>query len=202
MLLLFLLLTYSSNCIPQILWNGFELAYKFMMEFATVTSYQYAHDFFLYIRISCSNWNVWTRSILSIKCWITNGQAKKYWNIFLFCCRYVKSRSDKQLRSPKNEDVTKPCEPEARNGNKPIVPCGLVAWSLFNDTYWFSLNNKAVTVNKKDIAWDSDKEYKFGSTVYPKNFQNGSFIGGGHLDPAVPVRAILSLIPSTILYMN
>ncbi|KAI5676026.1 hypothetical protein M9H77_06976 [Catharanthus roseus] len=101
--------------------------------------------------------------------------------------RYVKSRSDKQLRSPKYEDVTKPCEPEAHNGNKPIVPCGLVAWSLFNDTYWFSLKNKAVTVNKKDIAWDSDKEYKFGSRVYPKNFQNGSFIGGGHLDPAVPL---------------
>ncbi|KAI5683197.1 hypothetical protein M9H77_04425 [Catharanthus roseus] len=57
--------------------------------------------------------------------------------------KYVKSRSGKQLRSPKNEDVTKPCEPEARNGNKPIVPCGLVSWSLFNDTYWFSLNNKA-----------------------------------------------------------
>ncbi|CDP10854.1 unnamed protein product [Coffea canephora] len=101
--------------------------------------------------------------------------------------RYVKSRSDKQLRNPENEDLTSPCEPEARVDNKPIVPCGLVAWSLFNDTYGFSVSGMNLSVNKKDIAWDSDKNYKFGSKVYPKNFQQGSLIGGGKLDEKIPL---------------
>ena len=96
------------------------------------------------------------------------------------------------MRNPENEDLTSPCEPEARVDNKPIVPCGLVAWSLFNDTYGFSVSGMNLSVNKKDIAWDSDKNYKFGSKVYPKNFQQGSLIGGGKLDEKIPVSAVIS----------
>ncbi|KAK3017126.1 hypothetical protein RJ639_006128, partial [Escallonia herrerae] len=101
--------------------------------------------------------------------------------------RYVKSRSDKQLRSRKGEDEIKDCQPIARSGEKPIVPCGLIAWSLFNDTYAFSSKNKALTVDKKDIAWKSDKEHKFGSDVYPKNFQSDGLIGGGKLNHSIPL---------------
>jgi len=64
----------------------------------------------------------------------------------------------------------------------PIVPCGLIAWSLFNDTYSFSRNSVNLTVNKKDISWKSDRDHKFGSDVFPKNFQSGTLIGGGRLD--------------------
>jgi hypothetical protein len=71
------------------------------------------------------------------------------------------------------------------------VPCGLVAWSLFNDTYSFSVNKKAVQVNKKNIAWDSDKSSKFGSDVYPSNFQKGGLVGGGKLDEKLPVSTTL-----------
>lgn len=42
-------------------------------------------------------------------------------------------------------------------------PCGLVAKSLFNDTY--NLTNldtgASVTINETNIAWDSDVKYKF-----------------------------------------
>ncbi|KAL8530105.1 hypothetical protein ACS0TY_007259 [Phlomoides rotata] len=102
--------------------------------------------------------------------------------------RYVKSRSDHQLWSPKDEFYTKLCEPEAGTDNKPIVPCGLIAWSLFNDTYKLSRNDAALDINKKDIAWRSDRTKKFGPDVYPKNFQNGSsFIGGAKLDETKPL---------------
>jgi len=74
----------------------------------------------------------------------------------------------------------------------PIVPCGLIAWSLFNDTYSFSRNNVNLTVNKNDISWKSDRDHKFGSDVFPKNFQNGSLIGGGSLDPDKPVSLSLN----------
>ncbi|RWR84606.1 ALA-interacting subunit 1-like protein [Cinnamomum micranthum f. kanehirae] len=57
--------------------------------------------------------------------------------------RYVKSRSDTQLRSRKSENDTSACDPEGTTSNgSPIVPCGLIAWSLFNDTYTFSLSQQ------------------------------------------------------------
>ncbi|CAN4096040.1 unnamed protein product [Withania somnifera] len=97
--------------------------------------------------------------------------------------RYVKSRSDQQLKSGKNIDDTGSCEPEDRVNGKPIVPCGLIAWSLFNDTYSFtsSSGNKSLAVNKKGIAWKSDRDHKFGKDVFPSNFQSGPLIGGGNL---------------------
>lgn len=68
------------------------------------------------------------------------------------------------------------------------MPCGLIAWSLFNDTYALSRNNAPLAVNKKGIAWKSDKEHKFGKKVFPKNFQKGNLTGGANLDPDIPVN--------------
>ena len=103
--------------------------------------------------------------------------------------RYVKSRSDKQLQSRASENDTSNCDPEdVTANNSAIVPCGLIAWSLFNDTYGFSVNNTKLGVSKKNIAWKSDQEHKFGSDVYPKNFQRGGLIGGPKLNSTIPVN--------------
>ncbi|OEL28033.1 ALA-interacting subunit 5 [Dichanthelium oligosanthes] len=108
---------------------------------------------------------------------------------------YVKSRNDKQLRSKDSGSMITNCEPEATSEDgAPIVPCGLIAWSLFNDTYSFSLNKKAVEVNKKNIAWDSDKTKKFGSDVFPENFQKGGLIGGAKLNEKLPLSEQEDLI--------
>uniref|UniRef100_A0A0E0L4X0 ALA-interacting subunit n=1 Tax=Oryza punctata TaxID=4537 RepID=A0A0E0L4X0_ORYPU len=109
--------------------------------------------------------------------------------------RYVKSRSDKQLRDQKSASVVKTCDPEGTSeGGAPIVPCGLIAWSLFNDTFTFSVNKKSIQVNKKNIAWSSDRSVKFGSDVYPKNFQKGGLIGGGQLNEKLPLSEQEDLI--------
>ncbi|KHN46755.1 ALA-interacting subunit 5 [Glycine soja] len=88
--------------------------------------------------------------------------------------RYVKSRDDRQLRSKASENDVGTCSPEDYTpndmGHKPIVPCGLIAWSLFNDTYKLSSNNKDLMINKKNIAWTSDQKGNLG----PKNFQAGA----------------------------
>ncbi|XP_010935326.1 ALA-interacting subunit 3 [Elaeis guineensis] len=108
--------------------------------------------------------------------------------------RYVKSRSDKQLRSTAYEQVTDSCKPEDKANGSAIVPCGLIAWSLFNDTYKFSLDSKVLEVNKKNIAWKSDQDHKFGSDVYPKNFQSGELIGGAKLNASIPLSEQEDLI--------
>ncbi|KAI3982983.1 hypothetical protein MKX01_010466 [Papaver californicum] len=102
--------------------------------------------------------------------------------------RYVKSRSDKQLRSTAYDHETSTCDPERTTpNNEPIIPCGLVAWSLFNDTYGFSVDNKSIDVSKKNIAWKSDRDSKFGKDVFPKNFQDGGLIGGAKLNASIPL---------------
>uniref|UniRef100_A0A0D9VNT1 ALA-interacting subunit n=1 Tax=Leersia perrieri TaxID=77586 RepID=A0A0D9VNT1_9ORYZ len=109
--------------------------------------------------------------------------------------RYVKSRSDKQLRYKNAVHLTKDCDPEGNTiDGAPIVPCGLIAWSMFNDTYTISVNKKAINVNKKDIAWKSDKTSKFGSDIYPSNFQKGSLIGGAKLNESIPLSEQEDLI--------
>ncbi|MDE2590640.1 MAG: aminotransferase class I/II-fold pyridoxal phosphate-dependent enzyme, partial [Patescibacteria group bacterium] len=100
--------------------------------------------------------------------------------------RYIKSRSDKQLRyGLKYTDSS--CSPIERSNGLPIVPCGLIAWSLFNDTYDFTRGSMGIMVDRKNISWRSDREHKYGKDVYPFNFQNGSLIGGGKLDPDIPL---------------
>jgi hypothetical protein len=112
---------------------------------------------------------------------------------FFIVNRYVKSRSDKQLRRGL-EHTESSCSPIERSNGLPIVPCGLIAWSLFNDTYGFTRGSKEIMVDRKNISWRSDREHKFGKDVYPFNFQNGSLIGGGKLDPNVPVSTSVSQV--------
>ncbi|XP_043810795.1 ALA-interacting subunit 3 isoform X2 [Manihot esculenta] len=108
--------------------------------------------------------------------------------------RYVKSRSDEQLRSPSGENETSNCKPEDIVNGKAIVPCGLIAWSLFNDTYIFSRNNEQLPVNKNGISWKSDRNHKFGKKVFPKNFQNGTLRGGKILNESIPLSEQEDLI--------
>ncbi|XP_052208156.1 ALA-interacting subunit 3 [Diospyros lotus] len=101
--------------------------------------------------------------------------------------RYVKSRSDEQLKDKKSENETSGCDPEDKSHGLPIVPCGLIAWSLFNDTYSLSRNNQPLNITKKGISWKSDREHKFGKDVFPKNFQSGAIIGGKNLSINTPL---------------
>ncbi|CAI8587353.1 unnamed protein product [Vicia faba] len=101
--------------------------------------------------------------------------------------RYVKSRSDRQLLDGLGYNDTSSCRPLESSNDLPIVPCGLIAWSLFNDTYKFSRGPSELKVNRKGIAWKSDRNHKFGKHVYPLNFQNGTLTGGAKLDPSIPL---------------
>ncbi|KAG8381499.1 hypothetical protein BUALT_Bualt06G0128200 [Buddleja alternifolia] len=102
--------------------------------------------------------------------------------------RYVKSRNDEQYRSFSQNPKTTNCEPETTtDDHKPIIPCGLIAWSLFNDTYTLSRRGITLPINKTNIAWKSDKEHKFSKHVYPQNFQTGPYIGGGKLNWTIPL---------------
>ncbi|KAK9906827.1 hypothetical protein WJX75_008713 [Coccomyxa subellipsoidea] len=82
--------------------------------------------------------------------------------------RYMTSRSDAQLRgsSVSAASLHKSCDPQATlNGsaNAVIEPCGLVAWSYFNDTFQVSLNGAAVALDDSNIAWKTDINKRFPS---------------------------------------
>jgi hypothetical protein len=114
--------------------------------------------------------------------------------------RYVKSRNDQQLRGDKVSSLDS-CKPLATTANgSAIVPCGLIAWSLFNDSYAFTSGAAAIAVDKTGIAWKSDVDSKFGGDVRPSNFPNNDptgalgEIGGKSLDPTQPLKNAEDLI--------
>jgi hypothetical protein len=85
--------------------------------------------------------------------------------------RYVKSRNDDQLRGVVVKDINllADCQPWASvNGstdpNQFYLPCGLIARSLFNDTYIIrGPNGTAVQTSNQGIAWQSDIDVKFNN---------------------------------------
>ena len=96
--------------------------------------------------------------------------------------RYVKSRSNEQLlgNNLALDAIETDCEPIKTNAdigfNKTVdgtanlnmdavaYPCGLVAKSFFNDTYSITKDSPtgdSVDINSDDIAWKSDRDFKF-----------------------------------------
>nr|XP_056712286.1 cell cycle control protein 50A [Euleptes europaea] len=90
--------------------------------------------------------------------------------------RYVKSRDDSQLNGNNNSlfNPSKECEPyRTSEDNKPIAPCGAIANSMFNDTLTLSRIDEngtyPIELNKKGIAWWTDKYVKFRNPVGDNN---------------------------------
>jgi len=84
--------------------------------------------------------------------------------------RYVKSRSDTQLRGDvvSSYSSLSDCDPRiSANGSKDpsnfYLPCGLIAWSIFNDTFVLRQGNTAIPLRKTGIAWSSDVKEKFNN---------------------------------------
>mmetsp|Transcript_6481 Transcript_6481/g.10618 ORF Transcript_6481/g.10618 Transcript_6481/m.10618 type:complete len:360 (+) Transcript_6481:49-1128(+) len=91
--------------------------------------------------------------------------------------RYVKSRSDTQLRgeSVVTSGALEDCQPRVLNPSfknyscSPdfpwgcLNPAGLIAWSKFNDTFVLvnATTDSAIPWDKNGIAWKSDAETKF-----------------------------------------
>jgi len=91
--------------------------------------------------------------------------------------RYVRSRDDKQLSGEVRDadDLldTDSCQYHVlKSPDDPtsiISPCGLVAWSVFNDSFaLYDAAGAAVPMTESGIAWPSDLQNKF------KNSENGS----------------------------
>lgn len=45
----------------------------------------------------------------------------------------------------------------------PAIPCGLVAKSIFNDTFKLMKDGSEIKMSEKNIAWASDLEHKFSN---------------------------------------
>jgi len=82
--------------------------------------------------------------------------------------RYVKSRSDDQLRGQvvTSYSAISDCDPiisedGSSDDTKFYLPCGLIAWSLFNDTFSLLQGNSSIPLRKNGIAWSSDVDKKF-----------------------------------------
>jgi len=113
--------------------------------------------------------------------------------------RYVKSRSETQLRGDSNPS-TATCDPLSSWNGKTLYPCGLIANSFFNDTFDGTLmragslptslgngtnsNPDNPSWQKTGIAWKSDLDVKFHARLIDNNTETD--IGpGGYKLPSV-----------------
>jgi len=105
--------------------------------------------------------------------------------------RYVQSRNDYQLRGITESSYSSlsSCTPlisvnNSQNSQDLYLPCGLIAWSMFNDSFiLFGNENQIIPLRKQGIAWSSDVNVKFrnplpnapGVRLIP-DFQDEDFI--------------------------
>ncbi|KAK2905884.1 transmembrane protein 30C [Channa argus] len=83
--------------------------------------------------------------------------------------RYMSSRDDGQLVGRKNnlQNPSSYCEPFAKNKNGvPIAPCGALANSVFNDSFFLTYHGPGgapvkVPLLRQGITWYTDKNVKF-----------------------------------------
>jgi len=106
--------------------------------------------------------------------------------------RYVQSRNDDQLRGifvSTYSDLSN-CEPyislsdsQSDPQTEWYLPCGLIAKSIFNDTFALWSGDTPISLRKDGIAWESDRQKKFknppadtpGIRVIP-DFEDEDFI--------------------------
>jgi len=104
--------------------------------------------------------------------------------------RYVKSRDDVQLSGSvvTSASALSDCDPlitqdGSGNENMILLPCGLIASSVFNDSFVLRQNSTIIPLRKQGIAWSSDVNSKFhnppasapGIRVIP-DFEDEDFI--------------------------
>ena len=110
-------------------------------------------------------------------------------NFFQNHRRYIKSKSLAQLRGDNLtiDEIKADCDPiitvkdlgfyKTIGGNllkddDIANPCGLIAKSLFNDTYrLFNSENKQIEINENDITWDSDLNGRYKRNANYNNTQ-------------------------------
>ncbi|KAJ5072713.1 cell cycle control protein [Anaeramoeba ignava] len=135
--------------------------------------------------------------------------------------RYVKSRSDKQLRgekvSFKDLEICKPRRSldDSSSPDKIYIPCGLIAYSKFTDIFELGDGASNFTLSKGDIAWNSDVTKKFQNpNPFPvgieiqRNFEDPDFVNWMRVAALPTFRKLYAKIDQDIekgtynLYIN
>ena len=79
--------------------------------------------------------------------------------------QYAKSRDNSQLLGNEAKALLSKCDPlRVDPEGKTIAPCGLVANSMFNDSFVIG----GVPMSRKNISWDLDRDLKYKNPE-PKN---------------------------------
>eukprot|EP01091_Cochliopodium_minus_P002290 TRINITY_DN12151_c0_g1_i1.p1 TRINITY_DN12151_c0_g1~~TRINITY_DN12151_c0_g1_i1.p1 ORF type:complete len:335 (-),score=62.43 TRINITY_DN12151_c0_g1_i1:96-1100(-) len=107
--------------------------------------------------------------------------------------RYAKSLNDNQLSGKRVTSYSSlsDCSPldsfnKSKNAEDFYYPCGLIANSLFNDTFVLSRGTDQVIIANNGIAWNSDVKSKFKNCNDPKGCPGRTVLQSGMNITALP----------------
>ena len=99
--------------------------------------------------------------------------------------RFVRSRSNEQLMGQR-ENGGDVCDPKRTTiDGEDINPCGLAAWSTFNDTFAVNVDGQPRAVSTKDISWKGDRKFKFANYVAKNVNEDPATRGGKKIEGTV-----------------
>ena len=99
--------------------------------------------------------------------------------------RFVRSRSNEQLMGQR-ENGGDVCDPKRTTiDGEDINPCGLAAWSTFNDTFAVNVDGQPRAVSTKDISWKGDRKFKFANHVAKNVNEDPATRGGKKIEGTV-----------------
>ena len=98
--------------------------------------------------------------------------------------RFVRSRSNEQLMG-QTESGSDMCDPKNTVDGQKMNPCGLAAWSTFNDTFAVNVDGQPRAVSDKDISWKGDREFKFANYLPTRVNVDPATRGGKEIEGTV-----------------
>jgi hypothetical protein len=108
----------------------------------------------------------------------------------------IKSRSDAQLRGDASitDAETATCAPQRYDANGSLIlPCGLAAWTLFNDSFAVydpaGVTSTPLAFSSANTAFKWDRDKVFATQAAPHSFNTvPSLRGGGSLPAGTPLQ--------------
>ncbi|KAL0205233.1 hypothetical protein P9112_000540 [Eukaryota sp. TZLM1-RC] len=114
--------------------------------------------------------------------------------------RYISSFSRNQLygNSPSERALESDCQPLYSLNDTPLLPCGLVPNTMFNDSFSLHIEGVPLAIDNDNIIWESEKKRYETNPEFSMDVESPHFISWMKISPFSPVIKLWGVIETSI----